>query len=798
MERFLLPAFRMLSNYLKIALRNLRRNFHYVLINVLGLGVALGFCILAFLNYRFSNSFDHWHRQGGQTFRVEMLKASTGEPNGMCPPALAAAAPAQIAAVERSTTWDQVSTVVKRDEQVFNETLFFTDENFLQIFDFEVLMGDPDLSDPNAVLITEETAQKYFGSTDPIGQNLLFFADTERQRRLSVAAVLRNPPLNSSLRFKFVTHRDNQLDGDARADYNSWKWATDAVFLQLKNPSGRAEVEQALGQFAALRNTARPDWTVQGFRLSPLRQMASNSRDLRGNMLWPGPPPAAVWGNVTMALLLLLTAALNFANMTIAACNRRLREMGVRKVMGGTRLQLMRQLLTESLVIVLLATGLGMVLAFPIADWFNGMWNFTDLRVDYTDPQLLGYIAVTALATTLLAGSYPALYISAFRPASIFRGGLLFGGNNLFSRLMMGMQVAISIVSVVTGLSFARNAERNRNADIGFAYDGVLQAWLQDEKSYRMFADGIRDIPGVQAMAGTQHLPGFGYTIAEFDYQGQNEEANLYNVGNDFLKIMDFRLLQGSFPTLAGDTSISPEVLVNQKFVNEIAGGKNPIGQEIRYKGEQYRVAGVMADFITNTPFAPLRPSLIRFVPPRLFTRCVVRTGSDAEAKPVLAAMEQVWKKIFPFTPFNVGYQREMLREAIEVSDNVASSMGVFSMVTVLLGMAGLFSLISLDVLRRLREMAIRRVMGASAYQVAWMLHRHLIWVFLLAVALGCAGGWFLAKSLMDSIFKINFGVPPTALLLGALGVMLVAGATIAFKLVQMLRVSPAEVLRGD
>ena len=417
-----------------------------------------------------------------------------------------------------------------------------------------MVSGSAKLSDRNEVVIDEAMATKYFGSENPIGKTLIFYADTDQKKPLTVSGVVKEIPLNSSLRFSFLTHLDNQVDNAKPVDYTDWKWRVEALFLKLKNKSDRESVSAGLQAFVAPHNIARADWKIKGFQLDPLREISNNSRNLRWNSLWHGVPPAAVWGNVTMAILLLLTAALNFANMTISACNRRLREMGVRKVMGGTRGQLMRQLLGEAFTVVALGMILGMVLAYPICDWFNATWKFTDLQVDYSNPRLMLYIGGVALLTTVLAGGYPAFYLSSFLPSSIFRGGVLFGGRNIFSQVLMGLQVAISLVTLVVGISFARNADCNRNADIGFQYRPILQAWLPAASDFKRFDDMARTIPGVEITGGAINLPGFGFNNIEFAWNGEQTESILFQVGNNFTEIMGMRLAEGNWPAPAGDT----------------------------------------------------------------------------------------------------------------------------------------------------------------------------------------------------------------------------------------------------
>lgn len=788
----------MFSQYFTLALRNLRRNARYLFINVAGLGVALGFCILAFLNYRFAHTYDQWHHESDRVMRVEMIKASNQDRYGIAPALLGPKVAAEVPAVESMCRYEDISTVVKRGDRTFNEGLGFGDDNFFQFFDFETAAGKADLSQRDKVYIDEATALKYFGQENPVGQSLLFYADTDQRLPLTVGGVLKNLPLNSSLRFHFITHLDNRLKGAEKVDLNSWKEQVSALFVRLKPGASAAGLESALQAYVAPYNAARPDWTIRAFQVEPLHEWALNSRFLRANWLWPGVPPAAVWGNLVMAIMLLLTAALNFANMTISICNRRLREIGVRKVMGSSRGQLMRQLLSEAFLVVAVSTLVGMALAYPIVDWFNDTWEFTSLKVNYSNPLLVSFLLITVVFTTLLAGSYPAFYISGFRPSSIFRGGVLFGGRNVFSRVMMGLQVTISLVSVVVGVSFARNAEFNRTADIGFDYQPILQAWLPKTGDYQRFENEVKTISGVTATAPSMHLPGFGYNISYFKFRGEQEESILYDVGNNFAPMMKIRLSEGEWPAPAGDTAASREILVNQTFVREVAGGKSVIGEQISVKGKDCRIAGVVSDFLTQTPFTPILPAMIRQIPTDSCQRCAIRTAGLEQQPRIMAAIEHKWKQMFPYTPFNVGYQNEMMRGAIEASDNIAKSMVGFAGIAILLCITGLFSLVSLNVMRRMREVAIRRVMGASPMHISWILNKNYAWIFAVSLIAGCIGGRFLALTLMDSIFKFNIGVQSGALLYSTLGILLVAAMTIGVKIWQTLRVNPAEVLRGE
>jgi len=787
----------MLQNYLIIALRNLNRNFRYVLINVVGLGIALGFGILTFQNYRFSTSYDQQHTKGDRVVRIEPVKADNGAVFGLCPSPIALEARQQMADVETAVRLDSRRVVVKQDEHVFNETIHFADTDFFGVFDFPLIRGSADLSDPSRIIISRQIATKYFGDTDPVGKTLTLYADQTSPKPLVVGGVMDGQAMHSSVRFDFLTQLNNQQDGGKPVDYTNWQWRVDAVFLLLKSPAAIPAVQTALAQLLPAQQSADPKWKISRLIVEPLSTLAGNARDLRANALYPTPPPSATWGTLVMAALILLTASLNFANMTIAVCNRRLREIGVRKVMGSSQAQLIGQLLAEAGVICALAVGLGLVLTQPIIDWYNSTWPYMAVTVDYRDPILWAFLTGILLFTTLLAGSYPAFYVSAFRATHIFRGTLQFGNSGLFSRVMMGTQVAISLAALVVGVSFERNAEFNRTADVGYDRHNLIGAYVYDEANWRVLKAAIQRIPHIEAVGGTQHLPGFSYTNANFDLRNEQHEAMLYNVGDDFTKLLRIDLREGQPLLPNGDNQATQTVLVNETFVREFGEGKPLVGQTLQLDSATYRIGGIVRDFMTNTPFRPITSAIIRPIAPRQYAYFIARVPA-AHQKAVFLELQKTWKRLFPYKPFDGFYQDQALAEAEDVSKTVAHTMGVFAMITVLLAVSGLFSLISLNVLKRVREVAIRRVLGATGTQIGWLLNKSYVWVLVVAIVTGCSGGYLLGLSLMNSIFKMNNGIPTSALVFSAIGVVGVAFFTILLKLWQTLRINPADSLKAD
>lgn len=788
----------MLNSYLKIALRHLRRNGRYLIINVLGLGVALAFCIMSFTNYRFAHSFDQWHPHQDHIFRIEFYKTGNQILHGTCPATLPEVAPMDIPGIEAATRIDSRGLTIKRGENVFNQEVHFVDNNFLEIFDFPLIRGQARLADPKALLITASMAAKFFGNENPIGQQLILYADEQSPVILTVSGVMKDCPKNSSISFGFLTNLKNQLQADGPVVYDSWKWFVDAAFVRLKDPADASKIEAALQVYRAPQNQANQDWPVARYRLEALAETALNARDIRWNNLRGGTPPSAIWGNIITAIMLLITACMNFANTTIAVGNRRLREMGVRKVMGGTQGQLMRQLLSEAFLICLIALAMGMLLATPIADWYNATWKHIDLKITYLDnPPLLMFLAVTVICTTLLAGAYPAFYISAFNPSSIFRGALRFGGANLFTRIMLGMQVAISLMALVVGFSFANNAAVQRTADVGYARQSLVGVELPDVATFREFRDAMLQNPKVEAVAGTRHHIGFSFRRVTLDYQGTTPESMWLEAGKDYLPLVEAKVIAGPGFSPISETGTNDEVLVNETFVKEIGGSKELVGQIFMFDSTNYRIAGVVKDFMIDSPFDNMSPVILHQVPEEQFRFCIVKTKPE-NLNAVYADLEKTWKNVLPFKPFNGFYQSEVVADALEVSENIANTMLVFSLVILLLTISGLFAIVSLNAIKMFRALAVRRVLGARIGHISYQLNRNFLIVMLLAVIAGGLLGRVFALALMNSIYKMHAGAPLLVLIFSAVCMLLVLAFTVGVKVWQIWKMNLAEALKAE
>jgi putative ABC transport system permease protein len=706
--------------------------------------------------------------------------------------------------VKEAARWDYCNMNIKAEgSDPFGSRANFTDPAFFTIFNFPLLRGAIDLEDRSTVLITESAAKKFFGNTDPIGKTLLFYSDQVYKRPLTVTGILKDPPANSSLQFEIITHIDNRLRPDGSIVKNDdWSWFAVAVFLKLAQPGQAVRLNNELKKYLPLEQSARPDIKLTSIILEPLLQVANQSGYIDKNLLDQRPQDPAAYGPLILGILILLSACLNFANTTVAQSNRRLKEIGMRKVMGSSYGQIIGQQLLECALIVLLAIGLSALINLYWLPAFNAMFIYIHLTASYwNDHILLFFLAALFLGVTLLAGAYPAFYISRFNPANIFRGSVKFGGRNLFSRGLLGVQIIISFITVIAGVAFSRNASFQRSYDYGYIKDNVMGLSLQNGSAATILTirNELSKMTGVERIAGTRDLIGFSYHTWSLGARGTKKECTYLDVGDDYTGLMGLKLITGRnfHPSGIGDYGRS--MLINEKLA--FIFGWRPeeaIGQQIRKDDSTVcTVVGVLKDFTQNSLFDPIAPVAVCLVPPEQCTQLIIR-AKPGSLHSVYDQSRTAWAGLYPLKPFSGYYQDRIAEQAMFINGNLAKIFSRFAFISILLATTGLFALVSLTILKKTKEIAIRKVVGANGRHIFQLVLKGYFWLFLLSAVIGCYAGYSISKLLMDMIFRINAGVSSASLAISFTGVLLISALTIGARVWLVLRMKAIEVLKAN
>jgi ABC-type antimicrobial peptide transport system permease subunit len=791
----------MFRNYCVIILRNLWRNKLYTSVNIITLAIGIATIVWGFQDYRYSTSFEDFHKDGKNIFRVLTKPAGSDFLQGVCPGTLALVVKNDFPFVKEAVRWESRSLNVKAAQsEPFESKADFTSSEFFNVFNFPLVRGTNQVDDRSTVLITESAAKKYFGDADAIGKTLIFYSDEDYRMPLTVTGILKDPPFNSSIQFELITNTDNRLMSDGSTiKKNDWARFSDAVFVKLSIPADRTKLSNGLQKYIPLEQSARLDMKIASFYLQPLAQI-SNAFDIANNPLYGRPSDSATYGPLVLAILILLSACLNFANTSVAQSNRRLKEMGVRKVMGSGIRQIILQQLLECSIIVLLAIALSVIINNFWLPKFNSMFNGVNVTAHYlTDYTLFAFLAAVFAGVSLLAGAYPAFYISRFNAANIFRGSVKFGGSNLFSRILLGFQIAISLITVIAGVAFSRNSKFQSNYDYGYEKANVIGLDLQNGTSYTAVRDQISKIPGVDKTAGTIHNIGFSYYRVPMQANGQKNESIYLEIGENYIDLMKLKLAAGRNLSTAGNGDFGKSMLINEKLAFQF--GWNPrqaIGQQIKTSDStSSTVVGVLKDFAQNTLFDPIQPVAMVLVSPEKYARIIIR-AKPGSLNTVFAETKAAWAKLYPMKPFRGSYQDEIGAQASSVNESIAIIFSWFAIISIFIAATSMFALVSLNVLKRSKEIAIRKVVGAADRHIFQLVMKGYFWIFLLSAGVGCYGGYALSKLLMDLIFRINAGVSPSSLAISFIAVFLICTITIGARVWIVLRTKATEALKAS
>lgn len=793
----------MLTNYLKIAARQLIKNGHYTVINIVGLAVVLACCIVAYLNYDFSYGFDAFQEKADQIYRVNSVKVVNDQEQrwGVTPMPLGPSLEKDFAFVEQAVRLSQTDAIMQVGDNVLNEAIHFADQGFFEMFTFPLKHGSAEaLGDPNKIILSEELALKYFGDANPMNQAVtLRFG--EAMRSFTVGGVAEKIPLNSSIQFGVLTTYDNLRI--LNEDMDSWgRWGL-VTFIQVSDPSSLTSLTESFQPYLELQNAARPDWLIERFYFEPLPTMFMTAQATRAYILEGGIEPVSVVAPAILAVLLLLMACFNFMNTTMAFADQRLKEIGIRKVIGGVRRQLIAQFMGESLLLCLIAFGLALLLAEIFTPAYSSLWPYLDLQLDYVEnAPLLLFLGGLLLVTGLIAGAYPAFYISSFSPTRIFRGSQHLRGTTVFTRSLLTFQMTISVMVIIASIAFSQNAAYQETFDLGYDKDMMLVVPLGEEERFTPYRDALLQNASILSVAGSRNHVGFSAfgRVIETEPTDQREalksEIDLYLVGEDYATTTGLSLVEGRDFDPGMETDFTQAILVNETLVREF-GWSEPVGQRVTMDSVRYEVVGVLEDFYDAGVWNPIDPAAFRLTQPEQYQYLIARVPGEklAEAN---AFLESTWYQVAPDAPYEGMYQDEVMAEAMLINNSIKTVFFYIAFLTILISAAGLFALVSMNIAKRTKEIGIRKVLGASAFSISNLVNKEFAVLLLLASVLASATGYFAIDALMGVIwtYHVDMGVLP--FLLGTVMIFGIAFLTVGGRVYKIATANPIKALRYE
>jgi len=790
----------MFKNYLKIAYRNLLKNKLYSLINIFGLSVAIACCIVAYLNHDYNVSFDMFHQNAEEIYRLKTVRVQNERERvwGNTPRPLGPALALDFPFIKKSARLTIATVVFKSGDKIFNEGVLHVDPEFFEMFSFPLKYGEASvLRDKNKIVLSEALAVKYFGEENPVGKQVTMRYRDGQPREFFIGAVAQKIPDNSSVQFNALAALDILLDTgiDKPNDWSDWAHIT---FVQTSDPGQMASLAQKMDRYLAVHNSAvATDAQIKRFALEPLQGMAMRALEVRFDILKSAMHPAGMIAPSIIAVLLLLMACFNYINTAIAYSSQRLKEIGIRKVVGGVRRQLIWQFIGENLLLCFIALALGIALAEIFVPAYDSLWTYFELKLDYAQNRgLLMFLAGLLLFLGLVAGTYPAFYVSAFHPVAILRGKQKFGGTSWLSRSLLTFQFTISILTVIAGIVFVQNAGFLRHFDLGYGKDLVIVVPLREAKYYEPYKNAIAQNPELVSIGAAMSHVGFNWGNATVAHASQKVEATLLSVGYNYLETMQVRLAQGRMFDENLPTDLQNAVIVNQKLAAEF-GWDNPLGQTVALDTLRYTVIGVVEDFYNDGVWRPIAPCLFRMSTPENLRHLAVRVPVE-NLTATNDFLRETWSRVVPDLPYEGFYQNEVMAEAIEVSDNIKTMFIYISVLAMVIAAMGLFALVSLNLARRTKEIGIRKVLGATMTNIMSLVNREFVLLLLAATVIASVAGYFAMQALLQSIYAYHVGFSALPFVLAGAMVFALAALTIGSQVLKVASANPVHALRYE
>jgi len=789
----------MYKSYLKLAYRKLRKDKVISAINIFGLSMAIGVCIAVYLFLNNHWTMDNFHENGERIFMVEHTIENDGkvETFGSAPMPIAAALANDFPQIEHAVRIETKGGKVYLADHVFNEAVYFADSDYFKLFNFPLTLGSPEiLQQPDGIILSAAVAAKYFQAEDPIGQALTIVFDNQIKKVLTVKGVAAPFPGNTGFKFGILAGFP-VLQSFEKEKINDWSTYTQGTFVQLQKATDISVLAENMGKYVTLHNAVNEAFPIQSFVFDNLRNPNPKAHEVI-NRPARVPQPSELIMFTMIALMMMALSCFNYINISLGFVGKRLKEIGVRKAIGGKKVQLIFQFMCENLLLCLLALLLGLAVAqMMIIPLVN---SIIPMKISLSLIQnfqlwifLLGLLAFTAIAS----GVYPAFYISAFQPAAIFKGSQQVIKKNKVTRLFLGLQFVLAFTTVIASVVQLYTGKYFEGLDWGYQPNQTLVIRLDNAKQYDQLKNDLSRSPYVNQIGGANHHVGESMSKSQIKIGEEEKEVLAYQVGANYFESMGLQLRQGQFFDPQRTIEDATAVVINQYFVEE-ENWDNPINQTFRRDGQTYRVIGVVDNFKAAS-FAKMSPAVFFQGDKAAYNYLAIRYENGANQL-VEDFAKNSWATLYPDIPFNFFHQNLVFDSFYQRFYRTSKVFGFLALLALLIACLGLFGLASQNYARYLKEASIRKVLGASTQQILLMGNRHFIWMLGIASVIATGICWVGAQAFYKSfeayIGVVELGITPY--IVGNLLVFITAIIAVGGQSYQLTKIAPADALRSE
>ncbi len=785
----------MLKNFITIAIRSFFRQKFYSLINIIGLSTGLACVVFIYLWVHDELQMDTFHQQSDKIFRVvSNITGSTSiitwetTPGPLRDELLKAIPEVEYAA----RTMDNGDQLFQLGEKNFMESGFFADEDLFRIFSFPVVAGDAThpVPDKSAVAISQRLATKLFGNEDPIGKSV-------KVQRLEkkITAVFADIPGHSTLQFDFILHFD--IYKEQRGDGFNFGNFDHPLYITLNNPENASAINDKINQHIDKLGNEDSDPTKIDFYMQPFGEAYLHAAFENG---------VPVGGRIKyveiftiVALVILLIACINYMNMATAKAATRAKEVGIRKVVGAQRKSLVTQFITESILLSTLSLVLAIGIVYLLLPLFNLMVS-KNIVLSFSDPNFISFAIVIILITGLSAGSYPAFFLSSFRPMNVLKGTMLssFSGAQLRRTLVL-FQFALTVVLIASAIVVFQQVEFIRSKNLGYNRDATLTFGMRGDlrKNFNAFQEELERNPAIEKVArANMVMTQVNNQTSSVNWQGKAEDSDQYFrvvvVDYDLPELLDFTLSEGRF--FSPDYNDTNNFVVTKRSVEEM-GLTNPVGEKISVWGQDGTIVGVIDDFHSRSMHESIDPIVFFCKPDWTYIAYVhIKQGETGSA---ISQLEETHKKLNPEYPLEFAFLDDSFDRMYQTEKTIGSLAFSFTVMAIIISGLGLIGLAAYTAERKKKEISVRKTLGASVSGLVTMMCKEFVKISLIAAVIGCPVAYYLMDQFLQG-YAYHTPLQFAPFIYTAGGVMLLALIIVITQVARAATANPMDALRNE
>ena len=793
----------MIRNYITIALRNLRRNISYTFINIAGLSLGITCSLVLFLLISFLTSFDNYHPNGDRVYRF-VASSDHGREEFDFTPGVPAPFPdaikSDIAGIESvlfiSGVWGPLLSVEENGERrIFGEdvAIAFTDSTYFHFFSRRLLSGSASLRAPNEAVISRRWAKKYFGEEDPIGKMIL----VNNAQEFVIRGVMDDYPENTSFPFDLLMSYETIRQSKLQAGWHSVS-SDDQCYVMLETGKDPDDINAQMPEFLRKYNGEENSKHMKRW-LQPLKEIKHDSRF--SNYGYKTVEMESIWAMGVVIVFLIITGSINFINLSTAVAIRRSKEVGIRKVLGSQRGQLIFQHLGETGLVTLFAVVASAGLAELALIRLNTFLEL-DLHIDLSQPRLWMFLGGIWLSVSLISGLYPSLLLSGFSPALALKNKLTnrTSGGFFLRRSLVVFQFIISQFLIVGTIILISQMDYFNTKDLGFTREAVITIPLPQRDSVQTKMSVlalVRGLAGVEqtSLCGTPPSSG-SVNMSSFEITGIERTNNVAQIkvgDSEYLDLFDIELVAGR---PFDDVDTTNAWIVNERFVQWLSIQPGEIlGRNLRMWGRDLPIIGVVKDFHTMSLERPIEPTILMKDPPG-YRHLAVRV-KPGQFNSTIKAIEESWSAQYPDFLFSYEFLDEEIAEFYEGTRKMSVLLIVFSSIAILISCLGLYGLISYIATQKEKEIGVRKVLGATTRQIMLIFSKEftllIIIAFLVAAPLA---GYIMSQWLENFAYRVPLGW--TMFAAGIAATLAIALVTVGYRSLRAAVANPVDALRNE